>query len=740
MGKYPVVKQYDQKDCGPAALLSVLKFYKGDASLPYLRELCNTSLNGSTMLDLVNAANEIGFDAFGASGKYEDLMKEKMPCIAHVVIDEKLNHFVVVYKITPEKIFIADPGKGKYWLSKNDFLKIWKSNAVVLLKPKDELLKKETPRWYNWVFQYLKKEETWAYQSLFLGTVYTALGLVTAMFVQLLIDKYIPEKDFTKIIYSGIILLSILLIKSFAGYFRQRFLIILNKNVNVNINTDFLLHLFKLPKKFFDTRKIGDITARMNDAMRIQRAILQIIGVSIIDLFVIVASFGFMFYFSSLLAWLSLALIPIYALVLFLNVKKLKNQQNDVMKSYAMVESTYIDSLKGVDEIISYNSGNTYSKINQFFFGNYQEKIKTLGFTQNNLSLFAEIFSSLIIVGILTSGALWVIEGKFLIGQMMAAYSLLANILPAVNRFVNTTIVLQETSIATTRLMDMLLVEKENETGNEKFNLQKNIRLENAAFSWNGRNFLFENLNMKISRGKITALWGASGSGKTTIVQILQRKYLLNKGELYVDDLLGSNIQLEDYRNSIGVVPQTIKIFNGTIAENILIGRTFQENEKPIENSDSLEKTNFEVLSRLSYKINELGLTEFYQRFDYGLATLIGEEGRELSGGEKQLISITRALLNDPKVLIVDEGLSGIDIELEKMIFDVIKNYSKQNAVLLITHNLNSIIKTDYVYVLANGTISQEGTPQKLISTGGYFNKMWNLKESIYENMVVENE
>jgi len=722
MAKYPIVKQYDQKDCGPAALLSVLKFYKGNSSLPHLRELCNTNLQGSTMLDLVNAANALGFKAIGASGEYEDLMKEKMPCIANVVINEKLNHFLVIYKIKTEKAYVADPGKGKYWLSKNEFLKIWKSKAVVLLEPENELYKKETPQWYNWVYSYIKKEETWVYQSLFLGIVYTVIGFATALFVQLLIDKFIPQKDYTKIIYSGGFLLAILLIKSFAGYFRQRFLIILNKNVNVNINADFLLHLFKLPKKFFDTRKIGDITARMNDAIRIQNAVLQIVGVSIIDVFVIIGSFAFMFYFSSMLALLSLALIPIYALVLLLSVKRIKDQQNDVMKSYALVESTYIDSLKGVDEVVSFNSGNSYSRINKFFFGNYQERIKTLGFTQTNLSLFAEVFGSLIIVGLLTSGALWVVEGKLLIGALMAAYSLLANILPAVNRFVNTDIVLQETSIASTRLMDMLLVDTEKSKGKLPFKLRDELSIKDGSFSWNGRENLFDNINVDIKKGKVTSLWGNSGTGKSTLVQILQRKYTLNNGSLLVDKTAAEEIELSEYRKNIGVVPQTIKIFNGTIAENILIGR-------PIDDVTKLVK-----------KIDELGLMEFYQRFEYGLATIIGEDGRELSGGEEQLISITRALFNNPKVLIIDEGLSGIDIELEKIIFDIIKNYAKENAVLLITHNLNSIMKTDFVYVLANGTILQKGSPQELISADGYFKQMWKLKESIYQNKVVVNE
>ncbi len=180
-----------------------------------------------------------------------------------------------------------------------------------------------------------------------------------------MLDKFIPQRDYTKILYSSGFLLGILFIKSIAGYLRQRLLIVLKKNINTNINEDFLEHLFRLPKKFFETRKIGDITAIMNDAIRIQNAVLQVVGTSIIDLFVIIGSFSLMFYFAPLLTLLSITLIPIYMFVLLLSVKKLKGQQYEVIKGYALVESMYISSLKGIDEIISYTAGNFYSNVNK---------------------------------------------------------------------------------------------------------------------------------------------------------------------------------------------------------------------------------------------------------------------------------------------------------------------------------------------------------------------------------------
>ena len=295
--KYPVVRQYDQIDCGPAALLSVLEYYGGNTNLVKMRELCNTTTNGSTMLDLVNASKEIGFEAAGATGEYEDLMKEKMPCIAHVVVENNLQHFIVVYKITKDKAIIGDPGKGRDKLSKEEFLKIWKSKTVILFQPTDKLLNEKDIKWYYWIIEYLKKEESWVYQSLFLGIVYTLIGLLTSLFVQWIIDRFIPGKEYIKIIYTGFFLLALLIVKSFAGYFRQRFLVILNKRISININSDFISHLFHLPKKFFDSRKTGDITARINDAVRIQQAILTITTATIIDIFIIAGSFALMFNF-----------------------------------------------------------------------------------------------------------------------------------------------------------------------------------------------------------------------------------------------------------------------------------------------------------------------------------------------------------------------------------------------------------------------------------------------------------
>jgi ATP-binding cassette subfamily B protein len=705
--KYLVVKQYDQVDCAPASLLSVLRYYGGDDSFVRLRELCATNVSGSTMLKLVEAAQQLGFKANGATGEYEDLMTEQMPCIAHVVLENQLQHFVVVYKIDNKQVLVGDPGKGLVKLSKNEFLKIWIQKSVVLLKPNSKLHKTTPPKWYNWIIGYLKKEDNWVFQTLFLGVVYTVLGLLTAVFIQLLIDRFIPEGDYSKIAYTGLFLFLLLFIRAFSGYIRQRFSVELNKRISININTEFITRLFKLPKKFFDTRKTGDVTARIHDSIRIQQAMLLITGTTIIDGLIILGSFVFIFQFSVTLAWIALGAVPIYGIILWLNSRKLKLEQNEVMKNYALVESTYIDSLTGIDDIFNFNGASAFTQLNRFIFGNYQSKIENLGLTRSKLGLFAELSGAVITIGVLIAGAFWVLSGNLLLGEMMAAYSLLANMLPSVNRLVDANISLQGASIASQRLLDMLLVEEEPNWGTKEFKLDKSLKISNGVFAWPSGKGLFKKINMNLKKGEISALWGVSGSGKSTLVQIIQRKYDFDGGHVFIDDISADHFDLNSYRKNIGLIPQDIKIFNGTLAENILCGRSLK------------------TIDELNTKINDLGFSAFLSRFEQGLFTLLGEDSRQLSGGEKQIIGLIRALFEVPEALIIDEGFSAIDVDMEAQIFKLIQDYAQTHIVLLISHSLRTIIRADNIYVLQDGAIIQNGTAESLIKNEGYFKRIW---------------
>ncbi|MBN2318442.1 MAG: ATP-binding cassette domain-containing protein [Acidobacteria bacterium] len=691
--KVPLIRQYDQADCGPAALLSILKYYGGDASLPRMRELCRADRDGTSLLDLARAARILGFKADGASGTYEELKKQRMPCIAHVVHENGLNHFIVIAGFKGHKIDIVDPGRGRRLLSREDFLEIWTRKSVLLLSPEKPLHRSPSPSWSAWVAGYLHEQQNWLVQSVFLGALVTVLGLATALFIQLLIDRLIPGKHPDKIIWTGLFLAAVLFLRAGAEYFRRIFLILLSKKISLRMNHDFLRHLFRMPRSFFDTRRTGDIKARMNDGMRIQQAVLLIANSTLIDGLILAGSLVFLFFLHSKLAILSMAMAGAYAAILASRIRSIHEQQNDIMKAFADAESACLDSLKGMDDILGFRTHDFFTGLNQGLFSLFQGRIETLGRNQASLSFFAESAGVLWVLSVLCIGAAEVSAGRLAMGKMMAAYALVSGMIPAIDRLLGAIISLQGADVAARRMQDILLLDQEEDAGSLTISRICRLEIMNGSFSWHRAGPLFHQLNLCLEKGRLTALFGPSGSGKSTLVGILQRKYELEKGGLLLNGKQGRQYRLSDYRKAAGVVPQEIHVFTGTIVENILAGRKF-------EGIDAFMK-----------RLEPFGIQLFLKRFGRP-GTLIGEGGRRLSGGETQWLGLLRALYDMPDVLIVDEGLSSLDIEIERILFTIIRAYSREHAVLLVTHDMRLIRMADYVYMMEKGRIAYEGRPE----------------------------
>ncbi|MCH8255245.1 MAG: hypothetical protein IID06_07840, partial [Gemmatimonadetes bacterium] len=427
--RYPVVRQYDRTDCGPAALLSVLKFWGGDASLVAVRELAFTDTNGTTLLALLRAAERLGFRASGASGDYDELGTVALPCVAHVVMDGILPHYVVVYRVGAKGVLLGDPARGIVRMRRSDFLAIWVTRSVLLLSPTKELHHSPAPHWVRWIVSYFRRQGAWVAQSVFLGVAYTVLGLLTAVFVQLLIDRFIPERRASAVVATGIFLLGVQVLRAGVGYIRRRVLLELNRRVSTAVAADSVGHLFKLPTRFFESRRTGDITARLNDSVRIQAAVLGIVGSTVVDVLVVVGSMTFLFVLTPELGWIALATVPLYVTMLSLVTRRIQSEQHEAMQSYAQVEASYIDGLTSIEAIRSFNSGGVFAALIGKLYGRFQERVARLGKTQARVGLYAELAGGLLVMTALTAGAMLVIGGSITLGQMMAAYSLFAGMI-----------------------------------------------------------------------------------------------------------------------------------------------------------------------------------------------------------------------------------------------------------------------------------------------------------------------
>jgi len=684
--RYPVVRQYDQVDCGPACLLAVLRFHGGDAGLAPVRALSGTDASGTSLLGLYQAAQSLGFDARGATGDYESLRGVNLPCIAHVVA-EGATHYVVVYEAGEHELRVADPARGLVRLTRTAFERIWVQGAVLLLDPGPELHSSPPPHWFPWVLRHCRGAQGWLVQSVFLGLVYTALGLVTAFVVQRLVDDFIPGGHRNRIIAAGGILLGLQLIRAMVGYLRQHFLVGLGRRAATAIAHELIGHLFSLPSRFFDTRKRGDVAARLQDASQVQSAVLQILGSTTIDVLVTVLSLGVVFYFSAEMGWVALLLVPPYAVAAGMVATRLHHEHHEALGAYGRLQGSYIDTLEGIETVRRSGATAIFSKATLALFGTFQSKIERLGHTQAAAVSKLEAVGGLFLTAVLTTGALLVLAGDLAIGAMFAAYSLAAGALPSLQGVSGGLLTLQAGSAAALRLQDVLLTEPEPNPGANPFRMERELRLDNATFQWSPNEPLLRGTNLALHPGRITGLSGANGSGKSTLIHLLTRRYPLAEGTLTVDGVAAEEIDLHDYRRNVALVPEAVKIFNGTLGANLAMA------------APDLSP------AALMERLDELSVGTFLGRFRAGLATEVGEDGRRLSAGERQMIGLIRALLGKPSILIVDEGFNALDPDAFAQAVRLVRAHARNGAVLLVSHVQQLISLADERFILEGGAV-----------------------------------
>lgn len=703
------VQQHDRSDCGVACLLSIIKYYGGSDSLENLRELSGTTKRGTTLLGLFQTANKLGFNAEGNEADIQALIDHKTPVILHVLIDGKLQHYIVCYGFRDEKFIIGDPAEGIVLLTREQLIEIWISKTCLTLIPNNNFIKIETKtkNKKKWILGLLKEDTRLISFSLFLGLFIALLGMAMAVFSQKLVDDILPSKDFNKLIIGILLVAFLLIIRVFFTALRDYFLVRQTRDFNKRIIDSFFSSLLHLPKPFFDTRKIGELVARLNDTQRIQRVISMIVGNTAINILVTFVSLGFLFYYSWQTGLIALISLPIYFSLVFTFNKTIISSQKEVMSSYAYSESNYITSIQGISVIKNNNRQSIFRRINQLIYGNYQEKTFDLGKIRIRLSLYSGLFNVFFLVGILIYTSIQVFNDNMLVGELMAVIGIAGSLLPSVASLALITIPLNEAQVAFDRMYEFASLDKEN-TGKSEIKEFYQLEVQNLSFRFAGRSQLLKKLNLSVRKGKISAIVGESGSGKSTLGEILQKFYDFEDGEIIINNKSSiRNVELYSWRNIVGVVPQDIIIFNGNVIDNILLGK-----------EDSPDNV-------VTF-CQEYGIEEFIKDFPQGYATILGEEGINLSGGQKQIIALTRALYKKPQLLILDEATSAMDRKTEKFCIKLISKLKDNMGVLFISHRLETLRRNvDTIYILDNGTISEKGSHEELLKSNNFYSEYW---------------
>ncbi len=574
------------------------------------------------------------------------------------------------------------------------------SHKCLTVRPLSEFVKIQTQQKIKkqWLLGLLKDDWGLLATASLLGLLMAVLGMVMALFSQKLIDDILPSKQYNKL-YGGVALVAfLLLIRVGIDAIRNYILLQQSKQFNGRMVGSFYDRLLALPKSFFDARKIGDLVARLNDTARIQRVISQLAGSVLIDLLMVLVSSGFLLFYSWKVGVTILVFMPLYFWLLYRFNKPITTQQRGVMTTYAQNESNYINTLQGIRVIKNFGRQGVFSSSNQLIYGLFQENIFQLGKTQIRLNIWASVMSVVILVSVLAFTSYEVLGGRLKTGELMAILGMASSLLPSVASLALLVIPLNEARIAFERMFEFVGLEPENTNGGD-IEAFESLKIRELSFRFAGRKSLLQNINLDIKQGEIVGIMGESGGGKTTLLQLIEKFYTPENGEIMVNDYINwHEISTNNWRNLVTVVPQDLHIFNGTLLSNILLG----------------QETTEEILIDFCEKYR---FTDFINSLPQGLATIVGEEGINLSGGQKQLLAFMRALykidsMPQSQLLILDEATSAMDKHTERFVLELLEKLRPKLAILSVSYRTDILHRhCDRVYELVDGNL-QEVLPQ----------------------------
>ncbi len=751
--RYTYVRQHDTTDCAAACLAMVCLHYKKEITITKLRDMMGTDLKGTNLVGLQKAANELGFTTAAVRVDRENFLSDfSLPCIAQVITDQGLAHFVVVFKKTTIKdddarhkhmvkenelrqdeskkfkckdyVVIGDPANELKKISLDEFYKNF-TGVLLLLNPTSEFKpgkQKKGGMLKRYIDLLLPQKKLFIY-AIISSVLITVLGIVSSIFNRALMDEVLPY-GLQSLLVTLILVFSVVgLTSTLISTVRQWILIYLSIKVDIPLMLGYFGHVFKLPMKFFATRKTGEITTRYSDASTIKSVLTSIALSVVMDVVMAVGTGIILFRMNSTLFGISLFSTMLSLLLVIIFKQPYKRINEETMQQSAILNSQMIESLRGI-ETIKCNASEDRELENL-----EREYIKSLKISlkSSKISTGQSLISSLIstILGMVTTyvGIMQVLNGQMTLGGYMAFSTLSSYFTSPISDLIGMQMSIQEASISMKRLteiMDYESEQKEDQEYTEMEQIDGDIEFKDVTFRYGNRSPALNHISFTIPKGKKVALVGSSGSGKSTITKLLLKYYEPESGEIDVNGVNLNEYSNQSVRRAISYVPQNIELFSKTIYDNIRISRpeaTLDEVKAAAKKADAYE---------------------FIRKLPLQFHTFLEEAGNGLSGGEKQRIALARAFLKDSNLYILDESTSNLDFGTENIIFDMIYNQLADRSMLIVAHRLSTVRDCDMILVMDHGEIVERGTHDELLAKQGRYYDLWNMQQGIFRRKTEE--
>ncbi|AUS06720.1 peptidase domain-containing ABC transporter [Pseudotamlana carrageenivorans] len=723
---FPFYKQLDFKDCGATCLKIIAKHYKRTISTQYLRTLSETTREGSSLLNLSEASEKIGFRSIGVKVSLNRLLEAPLPCILHW----NKNHYVVFYKKRKESFYISDPAYGLLTYSKEEILNHWiGNNATEQTHEGIALLLEPTPKFYdsnfdkekpNLGFEFLSKY-VFKYKRFLWQLV---IGLITASLLQLIfpfltqsvVDVGIKNQNIHFIYLILFAQLALFIGRTAIEVVRSWILLHLSTRINISLVSDFFIKLMNLPIAFFDTRMTGDILQRINDHKRIEQ-MLTTSSLSILFSMVNLIMFSLVLaYYNLVLFGIFLSGSILYLLWVIIFLKKRRDIDYKHFSQVSQEQSKVIELVNGMQEIKLHNA----EKQKRWSWEFLQARLFKISLEGLALEQYQSVGSGFIneLKNILITvlSAKLVIDGEITLGMMLAISYIVGQLNSPISQLINFIHQVQDAKISLDRLSEIHNKEDEEQANEQKISdipKDADLQLDKVSFRYIGSDQLvLKDLDLIIATNKITAIVGTSGSGKTTLMKLLLKFYEPNEGQIKLGKHDLKHIAHKAWRSQSGVVMQEGYIFSDTIANNIAVGEDYVDKQK------------------LAHAVDVANIKEFIETLPLSYNTKIGMEGVGLSTGQNQRLLIARAVYKNPDFLFFDEATSALDANNEKVIMEKLNTFFKNKTVVVIAHRLSTVKNADKIVVLEQGKIVEVGNHESLVKQkGNYYHLVKNQLE-----------
>ncbi len=716
INKFPTYKQTEAKDCGPTCIKILAKFYGKLINTQQLRDLSETTREGSSLLGLSEAVESVGFKSLGVKLSYNKLLEAPLPCIVHW----NKNHYVVLYKIKKDVVYISDPAHGLITYTIEDFIKFWiGNNADKTTEEGVALLVEPTPKFYQsefdkdekfgfrFIIKYLFKYKKFIIQLIIGLLAGSLLQLILPFLTQSIVDVGIKNQDINFIYLILFAQLFLFIGRAALEIIRSWILLHLSTRINISLISDFFIKLMKLPISYFDVRMTGDLLQRINDHKRIERILTT-------SSLTVLFSFFNLIIFSIVLGYYSMQIFGVFAVgslmyftwVLFF-FKKRKELDYKRFSEVSNEQSKVIELINGMQEIKLHNAEKRMRWNWEYVQARlFKVATKSLALEQTQ-SVGSNFINELKNMLVTILSAKLVIDGEITLGMMMAISYIVGQLNGPIVQLIGFMRDVQDAQISLDRLGEIHNMEEEEKPEDNKVSdipEDSVINLSNISFRYTGGlQSVIKDLSLEIPPNKTTAIVGVSGSGKTTLMKLLLGFYNIDKGGIFVNQFNLKDISVKEWRRNCGVVMQEGYIFNDTIAKNIAVGEDYVDKEK------------------LNYAINVANISDYIDNLPLGFNTKIGSEGSGLSTGQKQRLLIARSVYKNPKFLFFDEATSALDANNEKVIMENLDNFFKNKTAVVIAHRLSTVKNAHQIVVLEKGKIIEKGNHNDLIKLKGSY-------------------